>query len=74
MIIEQTHKKLHHGETAITVTVVRQVYWIPTIRQQIRSILRRCAACARAMGNLTRRLLISLHFPRAMLDQPHHSL
>ena len=50
MIIQDTHKKLHHGGTAITMTAVRQVYWIPTIRQRIRSILRKCVACARAMG------------------------
>ena len=36
MIIEDTHKKLHHGGTAITVTAIRQVYWIPTIRQRVK--------------------------------------
>ena len=49
MIIQETHKKLHHGGTAITMTALRQVYWIPTIRQWVRSILK-CVACARAMG------------------------
>ena len=50
MIIEDTHKKLHHGGTAIIVTAIRQVYWIPTIRQRVRSILRRCVTCAKTMG------------------------
>ena len=54
MIIQETHKKLHHGGTAITMTAIRQVYWIPTIRQRVRSILRRCVACARAMGKPNR--------------------
>ena len=45
MIIEDTHKKLHHGGTAVTVTAIRQVYWIPTIRQRVRSLLRRCVVC-----------------------------
>ena len=50
MIIADTHKKLHHGGTAVTVTAIRQVYWVPTIRQRVRSILRRCVKCAKAMG------------------------
>ena len=50
MIIKDTHKKLHHGGTAITVTAIRQVFWIPTIRQRVRSILRRCVTCAKTMG------------------------
>jgi len=44
MIIEETHKKLHYGRSPITMAVVRQVCWIPTIRQRIRSILRRYVA------------------------------
>ena len=50
MVIEDTHKKLHHGGKAVTVTAIRQVFWIPTIRQQVRSILRRCVTCAKTMG------------------------
>ena len=50
MIIADTHKKLHHGGTAVTVTAIRQVYWVPTIRQRVRSVLRRCVKCAKAMG------------------------
>ena len=32
MVTEDTHEKLHHGGTAIMVTAIWQVYWIPTIR------------------------------------------
>ena len=50
MIIQDTHKKLHHGGVAVTVTAIRQVYWIPSIRQRVRSVLRRCVICAKTMG------------------------
>ena len=50
MIIYDTHKKFCHGGVAVTVTVLRQVYWIPSIRQQVRSILRKCVICAKTMG------------------------
>ena len=50
LIIQDTHQKLHHGGTAINMTAMRQVYWVPTIRQQIRSVLRKYVMCARVMG------------------------
>ena len=40
-IVIDTHNKLHHGGMSITVTALRQVYWIPSIRQYVRKVLRR---------------------------------
>ena len=45
-----THKKLHHGGVSITVTALRQTYWIPSIRQCVRKVLRRCVRCNWLMG------------------------
>ena len=50
LIIEDTHKKLHHGGVAVTVTALRQVFWIPSIRQRVRSVLRQCVTCAKTIG------------------------
>ena len=50
MIIQQTHKKLHHAGVSATVTALRQVFWIPTIRQRVRTQLRKCVVCNRLMG------------------------
>ena len=50
LIIEDTHRKLHHGGVAIIVTAIREVYWIPSIRQRVRTVLRRCVTCAKTMG------------------------
>ena len=54
MIIYDTHKKLHHGGVAVTVTAIKQVYWIPSIKQRMRSILRKCAICVKTMGKAYR--------------------
>ena len=54
LIIEDTHRKLHHGGVAITVTALREVYWIPSIRQRVRSVLRRCVTCAKTSGKAYR--------------------
>ena len=50
MIVADTHKKLHHGGVSITVTALRQVYWIPCIRQCVKSVLRRCVPCRKLIG------------------------
>ena len=50
MIIQQTHKKLNHAGVNVTVTALRQVFWIPTIRQRVKTQLRQCVVCNRLMG------------------------
>ena len=45
LIIMDTHTNLHHGGVSITVTALRQVYWIPSIRQCVRKLLRQCVIC-----------------------------
>ena len=49
-IVIDTHNKLHHGDVSITVTALRQVYWIPSIRQYVRKVLRQCVICNKLMG------------------------
>ena len=39
MIVMATHRWLHHGGVSITITALRQVYWIPSARQYIRKLL-----------------------------------
>ena len=50
MIAIDTHNQLHHGRVSITVTALRQVYWIPSIQQYVRKLLRRCVTCNKMMG------------------------
>ena len=40
LIVMDTHTKLHHGGVSITVTALRQVYWIPSTRQYVKKLLR----------------------------------
>ena len=54
----------------ITMTAIRKVYWIPTIRQRIRSILRRFVIFAKEMEK-PYKAPDYLHYLRALLDQPH---
>ena len=42
-----THERLHHAGVSSTVTVIRQMYWIPAIRVYVRELLQEkmCYLC-----------------------------
>ena len=44
-----THQ-LYHSGVGSTVTALRQSYWIPTARQYVKSLLRRCVVCRKHSG------------------------
>jgi len=52
MIVANTHKKVHHGGVSITVTALRQVYWILCTRQymHMKTVLRQCVPCRKLIG------------------------
>ena len=45
-----THKNLHHGGVITTVTALRKIFWIPLMRQCVKSLLRRCVPCRKLTG------------------------
>ena len=50
LVVHHTHKiHLHTGVNA-TVTSLRQKFWIPSARQIVRSLLRKCVTCRRVSG------------------------
>jgi len=50
MIVMNTHKDVHHGGVSITMTALRQTFWIPSMRQCVKSLLRRCVPCRKITG------------------------
>ncbi|XP_065894153.1 uncharacterized protein [Dysidea avara] len=50
LVIQNAHiKHLHSGVNA-TLTTLRQTYWIPSARQRIKSIIRKCVVCKKSSG------------------------
>lgn len=45
LIIQSHHERMMHGGISTTVCSIRQRFWICSIRQQVKSVLRRCATC-----------------------------
>ena len=50
LVILQAHTQLHHSGVNATLTLIRQRYWIPSGRQRVRPLLRKCITCKRAAG------------------------
>ena len=72
LIILDIHNRLHHGGVGITVTALRQIYWIPAMRQYVRRLLRCCVTCRKLMGKLYK----GPEFPpltKVRSLKPHHS-
>ncbi|XP_057377031.1 uncharacterized protein LOC130698388 [Daphnia carinata] len=50
LIIEAYHINMLHGGTNHTVSAIRQRYWIPSIKQSVKTVIRDCVTCRRVNG------------------------
>lgn len=50
LIIQYFHERMLHCGPNITVCSIRQRYWIPSIRQKVKAVLRLCVKCRRVNG------------------------
>ena len=46
-LVEEAHLQIIHGGVALTVAKIRDQYWIPTLRQLMKRIIKRCYGCKR---------------------------
>ena len=51
LIIHSFHLRLLHSGTNSTLTALRQEFWIPTSRQTVRSVIRKCTTCKKCCGS-----------------------
>ena len=49
-MVYNAHANQFHNGVNSTMTALRQTYWIPSIRQYIRKLLRRCVSCQKVIG------------------------
>ena len=50
LLVYAVHKDQLHAGVSNTVTALRQQYWIPSARQLVRQLLRKCVPCRRVIG------------------------
>ena len=50
LVIQDAHERQLHAGVNSTVTFLRQSFWIPRIRQSVRSVLKKCVICRKVTG------------------------
>jgi transposase InsO family protein len=50
LVVNDAHSRLLHAGASSTITFLRQKYWIPSIRQTVKTILRKCTRCMKVIG------------------------
>ncbi|XP_046857876.1 uncharacterized protein LOC124451299 [Xenia sp. Carnegie-2017] len=50
LIVEHSHRKVHHSGVRATLAEIRSRYWIPQGRQRVKSILNKCIVCKKLEG------------------------
>jgi hypothetical protein len=50
LIIQHFHERTLHSGVSYTISSIRQRFWIPSIRQQVKAIVRLCTRCRRVNG------------------------
>lgn len=50
LVIQEAHERQIHAGVNITVTFLRQTFWIQCIRQFVRSVLKKCVICRKVTG------------------------
>ena len=54
LVVYEVHKKQLHSGVNVVVTMLRQTFWITSIRQYVRKLLRRCVTCRKVQGTAFR--------------------
>uniref|UniRef100_A0A5S6Q1B8 Integrase catalytic domain-containing protein n=1 Tax=Trichuris muris TaxID=70415 RepID=A0A5S6Q1B8_TRIMR len=70
MIIDETHRRLHHGSVELTVCELRQRYWIPKCRQTTKKVIYQCWYCKKWRGKPSVPMMAPLPTVRLQAFQP----
>ena len=50
LVVKDAHMHMLHAGLESTVSHIRQTFWIPKIRQVVKSVLRKCVTCLKVNG------------------------
>lgn len=60
LVVEACHLRALHGGTQLTLSMVRQRYWIPQGRNLTKQVIRRCVTCIRWRATTSTQLMTDL--------------
>lgn len=70
LILKQTHEDTLHGGVQLMMAMIRNVYWIPTLRNESKKFVRRCVVCIRQAGMVSQQIMGALPVERLKPARP----
>lgn len=64
LLITDAHERTHHGHVQVMMQFLRNRYWIPRLRQELRVFVQNCVRCVRFEHPLGTQLMASLPYDR----------
>ncbi|XP_015123897.1 uncharacterized protein LOC107045987 [Diachasma alloeum] len=70
LIIDDTHRRTLHGGLQITLSTLRQRYWVINARRLVKSHIHKCVKCIRFDGKPAHQIMAALPPPRVTPSPP----
>lgn len=70
LIIDYTHRKLKHAGIQAMTQNIRERYWIPKIRNELRNYVHKCVTCVRFNARMESQLMSELPAERVQAGKP----
>ena len=64
LVVSTYHGGVLHAGTQLTVSLLREKYWIIHARQTVKSVVSKCTTCIRQRGQIMTQLMRNLPSPR----------
>jgi len=69
-VVSAEHIRLHHAGPQILTASLREKYWIPRIRNLVKSVIHQCLTCYKFKAQATQQLMGELPPPRVQPSRP----
>jgi len=70
LVVSAEHIKLHHAGPQLLIASLRERYWIPRIRNLVRTVIHQCLTCYRFKAQATQQLMGELPSTRIQPSRP----
>lgn len=69
LIMDYVHRQTKHGGIQVMMQYIRQKYWIPKLRNALRSIVHKCVVCVRMAARVETQLMAELPKERTQVGK-----
>lgn len=70
LLADNAHRKTKHGGVQVMTQFIRQTYWIPKLRNLLRSFTHKCTTCVRISARVNEQMMGDLPSERVQIGKP----